>query len=127
MLRRRTKQVVLAEVLLIASMSSVALRTHFGSGPDTGSLPGVLLVVLVVGLPSLAVVGGTSGWRIWPIECALSAPWIPIGLVGDFSETDGGFVFLVPALLALVQVGLVVLAVVVPALRRRRPSGTDRR
>jgi hypothetical protein len=119
--------VLLAEALLVASMLSVALRTHFGGGPATGSLSGNVIGAFAIGVPSLALVAATSRWPIWPLECIFSAPWLLIGAVGDYSEVDGGFVFAIPILLAMLQIGLALVALAFPVLRRRTSDGAAER
>jgi hypothetical protein len=113
--------VFVVEGLLVASMLSMAIRTRYGSGSSTGTLPESLLIVMIVGLPSLLMVARTRRWRIWVFECLLSAPWLLIGLKGDYSGTDEGFVILLPLSLAVVQLALFALALVVPGLRRSLP------
>lgn len=118
---------VVAEALVVASIVSVALRTRYGVGPGTGELPVILLITVVVAAPSLTVIAVTRNWRIWPVECALSAPWLLIGYVGDTSCVDCGFVFLIPLGLAPVQLGLLVAGLVFRPLRGPRPEETHPR
>ena len=127
MLRDRRTQVIAVEVALVASMVSIAVQTRFGDGPNSGSLPGNLVGIGIIGVPVLVLVGATRRWRIWPALCVLSVPWLLLGIFGDLSGTDAGFAMLVPAFLLLVQVGLVVLGLVVAAIRHRSSDGTERR
>ena len=115
----RGRQVALAEGLLVASIVSIVLRTRFGAGPSTGTLPALAIITTLVAAPSLVAVAVTRNWRIWPVQCGLSAPWLFIGLVGDTSCVDCGFVFLIPLGLAPIQLALLVGALILPPLRRR--------
>lgn len=115
-------RLVVVEGALAVSVVSIVLRTRFGVGPGTGTLPAISFLVLLLAAPSFIVVAVTRWWRIWPYECLLSSPWLLIGVVGDTSCVDCGFVFLVPLILAAPQLLLVALAV---ASTRWRPPGSS--
>ena len=117
----RGRQVAIGEGLLVASIVSIVFRTRFGVGPATGTLPPLAMITTLVAAPSLILIAVTRNWRIWPFMCALSAPWLFIGLMGDTSCVDCGFVFLIPLALIPVQLALLGAALLFPLLRRPRP------
>lgn len=125
--------------VVLAGMVSLVVRTRGGSG-DASTIDGSDIVVLsVVAAPSLLLVPLTWNWRIWWAESGLAAlGWLPmVGPAGDTSCTDCAFVLLIPINLAVVQVGLFVVALIAPRLRsisvsadtsdaRHRPAGSPR-
>lgn len=112
----------IAEGAIVASIVSIVLRTRFGTGPSTGTLPALAIITTLAAAPSLILIAVTRNWRIWPYECALSAPWVFIGLMGDTSCVDCGFVFLIPLGLVPVQLALLAAALVFRPLRGPRPA-----
>lgn len=118
----RHQRLVLAATTLVVvgAVLSTYLRTRLGAGPSTDVDLESFLVLLVIAAPAGLLPFLTRRWRIWVPECLLSvAAWILfLTPGGDLSCVDCGFALLIPLNAAGVQAVLVVIALVVPAMRR---------
>jgi hypothetical protein len=109
-------------VVVVASVISVIVRTHFGEQPDQlGADDAVVICILAV--PALLGAALTTGRFLRKIACALAvATWLPFGLVGDLSGTDDFLAFVIPIVLAVPQLALMLLSWLVFWLRGRSAS-----
>jgi hypothetical protein len=102
--------VVAAEVVVVASVTSVLVRTHFGEQPDQLGVDDAV-AICILAVPALLGAALTTGRFLRKIACALAvATWLPFGLVGDLSGTDDFLAFAIPLVLAVPQLVLMLLS-----------------
>ena len=114
--------VVASELVVVASVVSVLVRTRWGDDPDQLAADDAI-AICVLAVPALVGAALTTGRLLRKVACALAvATWLPFGLVGDFSGTDEYLAFMVPIFFAVPQLALMLISWFALWVRNRSSS-----
>lgn len=114
---------IVAELVVIVSVVNVTIQTSRGQQVATTD---VAAGIWIVGVPAVLCILLTGGRMLRPVTSIIGVlAWAPLNIEGDFSCTDCAFAFLWPLLLAVPQIGLLIISVATRVSRRtRRPDTT---